>query len=157
MAGRYSGTAPTGAESAAWTRVMVAMEDASPASLRREWSDACPCEVRITSDDLAVRDVDVFFTDVLNVTEGSQHRELSWEDLRVENGVFGGVSREGGMGKVTAFFLGCSPAPVIRKWAASSAGTVSREPSERNDQRSSPDCLGQEEGGSARRDFDCVP
>ena len=95
MAGRYSGTTPTATGSATWTGVMVGMEAPAPApaSLRRERPDVFLGEARITIDDLAAPDVDVSFTNVHNVTEGTRHRDLSWRGLRVENALFGEVSR----------------------------------------------------------------
>ncbi len=94
MAGRYSGTTPTGAGSATWKGVMVGMEDLASASLRRERPDVFLGDARITVDDLAAPDVDVSFTNIHNVTEGTRHRDMGWEDLRVEDGLFGRLSRE---------------------------------------------------------------
>ena len=96
MAGSYSGTAPAGVGSAAWTGVMVGMEDLDTVSLRRERPDVFLGDARIVIDDLAVPDVDVSFTNIHNVTEGTRHRDVRWEDLRIEKGLFGSVSRESG-------------------------------------------------------------
>ena len=45
---------------------------------------------RITIEDLAAPDVDVSFTDIHNVTAGTRRRDMSWEGLSVENGLFAG-------------------------------------------------------------------
>jgi len=95
--GVYPGTPPTGMGSATWTGVMVGME--SPRfdneSAARAWANAGPPDVylddaRIRIDDLATPDVDVSFTHIHNVTEGTRHRDMSWEGLSVENGLFAG-------------------------------------------------------------------
>lgn len=96
MAGSYSGTTPAGVGSATWTGVMVGMEDPASASLQRERPDVILGDARIVIDDLAAADVDVLFTDVHNVTEGTQRRDMGWDDLPLEDGLFGRVSRESG-------------------------------------------------------------
>ena len=112
MAGRYSGTTPAGAGSATWTGVMVGMEDPASASLRRERPDVFLGDARITIDDLAAPDVDVSFTNVHNVTEGTRHRDMGWEDLRVEDGLFGTVAREGnGEGEGYDYLVGMFTGP----------------------------------------------
>ena len=94
--GAYPGTTPTGPGSATWTGVMVGME--SPIfdneAAARAWANAGQPDVylgdaRIRIDDLAAPDVDVSFTNIHNVTEGSRHRDMSWEGLSVDNGLFG--------------------------------------------------------------------
>ncbi|MCY4003423.1 MAG: hypothetical protein OXF33_06940 [Rhodospirillales bacterium] len=95
MAGRYPGTTPTGAGSASWTGVMVGMEDLASASLRRELPVVFLGDARITIDDLAAPDVDVAFTNIHNVTEGTRRRDMRWEDLRLQDGLFGRVVPEG--------------------------------------------------------------
>ena len=94
MAGRYAGTTPSGARSATWTGVMVGMEDLTSTALQRERPDVLLGEARIVIDDLAAPDVDVSFTDIHNVIEGTRRRDMSWEDLPLKDGLFGRVSRE---------------------------------------------------------------
>ena len=94
MAGSYSGTTPTGVGSATWTGVMVGMEDLASASLQRERPDVFLGDARVVIDDLSAPVVDVLFTNIHNVTEATRHRDMSWEDLPLEDGLFGGVSRE---------------------------------------------------------------
>ena len=96
LAGSYSGTTPAGVGPATWTGVMVGMEDPASASLQRERPDVILGDARIVIDDLAAADVDVLFTDVHNVTEGTQRRDMGWDDLPLEDGLFGRVSRESG-------------------------------------------------------------
>ncbi len=96
MAGSYSGTTPTGAGSATWTGIMVGMADLTPEALRDQAPDVFLGDARVTIDDLAAPDVDVAFTGIHNVTEGTRHRDMHWEDLPVEDGLFGRVSRESG-------------------------------------------------------------
>ena len=98
MAGRYSGTTPGGAGSATWTGIMVGMEDLAPDLLQRGLPDVFLGDARVTIDDLAAPDADVAFTGVRNVTEGTRHRDMHWEDLPIEDGLFGSVSRESGEG-----------------------------------------------------------
>ena len=95
--GVYPGTTPTGMGSATWTDVMVAMEsprfDNHPAALA--WANEGQPGVylgdaRIRIDDLAAPQVDVSFTNIHNVTEGTRHRDMSWEGRSVENGLFAG-------------------------------------------------------------------
>ena len=100
MAGSGSGTAPAGVGPAAWTGVMVGMEspesgsDKALASLR-SGPDVFLGDARITIDDLAAPDVDVSFTGIYNVTEGTPHDDMSWENLRVQDdGLFGALGGE---------------------------------------------------------------
>ena len=107
--GAYSGTTPTGLGSATWTGVMVGMEDPEsiPIGLLTN-PDVYLGDARIVIDDLSAPDVDVFFTNIHNVTSSDesiiygagglpfaraprdeQHPDMSWEDLSVENGLFG--------------------------------------------------------------------
>jgi len=101
MAGRYSESTPTGRGSATWTGVMVGME--TPAyitglTLDHDWQtpgaqpDVYLGDARIVIDDLAAPYVDVSFTNIHNVTEVTKHRDLTWENLRVEDGVEAGSS-----------------------------------------------------------------
>ena len=98
MAGRDSGTTPAGVGSATWTGVMVGMESPDPGSdkaldLIRSGPDVFLGDAWITIDDLAAPDVDVSFTNIYNVTEGTPHDEMSWEHLRVQDGgLFGGLT-----------------------------------------------------------------
>ena len=46
-------------------------------------------DARIEIDDLSAADVDVSFTNIHNVTDGTRKRDMSWEDLSVEDGLFG--------------------------------------------------------------------
>ena len=128
MAGSYPGTTPTGIGSATWMGLMVGMEDLDSASLERERPDVFLGDANIVIGDLAAPAVDVSFTNIHNVTEGTRHRDMGWQDLALEDGLFGAVSQENG-GERYDYLSGCSPAPRIRRWAAGSAGTVSREPS----------------------------
>ena len=95
-AGAYSGKTPTGTGPATWTGVMVGMD--SPESGSDEASvllgsgqpDVFLGDARITIDDLADPDADVFFTGIHNVTEGTSHDDMSWENLGVQDdGLFG--------------------------------------------------------------------
>ena len=95
--GVYPGTTPTGMGPATWTGVMVGMESpifeneaAALAWLNEGQPDVYLGDARIMIDDLAIPDVDVSFTNIHNVTEGIRHRDMSWEGLSVENGLFGG-------------------------------------------------------------------
>ena len=95
-AGGYSGTTPTGMGSATWTGVMIGMESPEPGSdeastlLRMGWPDVFLGDARITIDDLAVPDANVFFTGIRNVTEGTSHDDMSWENLGIQDdGLFG--------------------------------------------------------------------
>ena len=94
MDGRYSGTTPTGTGSATWTGVMVGMEDLAPTALRRARPDVLLGDATITIDDLADPNVDVFFTNIHNVTEATRQRDMRWEDLPLKNGLFGKSSPE---------------------------------------------------------------
>ena len=92
--GRYSETTPTGVGSATWTGVMVGMESPEPgsdAALALLWNrpNVFLGDARITIDNLAAPDVDVSFTNIHNVTEGTRHRDMTWEGLSVEDGLFG--------------------------------------------------------------------
>ena len=107
--GAYSGTTPTGLGSATWTGVMYGMEDPESTAfglLRNP--DVYLGDARIVIEDLSAPDVDVFFTNIHNVTSSDesiiygagglpfaraprdeQHPDMSWEDLSVESGLFG--------------------------------------------------------------------
>lgn len=107
--GVYPGTSPTGMGSAAWTGVMVGMEspsfwgdvvdiDGMPSveydgAAAAAWANEGPPDVylgdaRIEIDNLSAPDVDVSFTNIHNVTQGTPHRDMIWEGLSVENGLF---------------------------------------------------------------------
>ena len=97
--GVYPGTSPAGMGSATWTGVMVGMESpefgeheaaAALAWAREGRPDVYLGDARISIEDLAAPDVDVSFTGIRNVTEGTRHRDMSWEGLSVVNGLFGG-------------------------------------------------------------------
>ena len=94
MDGRYSGTTPTGRGSATWTGVMVGMEDLASTALRRARPDVLLGDATITIDDLADPDVDVLFTNIHNVTGATRQHDMSWEDLPLEDGLFGEFSLE---------------------------------------------------------------
>lgn len=94
--GVYPGTTPTGTGSATWKGVMVGMESpklANEAAVTAWLNNGQPRvylgDARIVIGDLAAPDVDVSFTNIRNVTEGTRHRDMSWEGLSVENGLFG--------------------------------------------------------------------
>ena len=106
--GVYPGTTPAGMGSATWTGVMVGMEsprfdepapdepapgepDPVLAWVNAGQPDVYLGEARIRIDDLAAPDVDVSFINIHNVTEGTRHRDMSWEGLSVENGLFGSI------------------------------------------------------------------
>lgn len=93
MAGSYSGTTPTGTGSATWTGIMVGMEDLAPGTLRRGRPDVFLGDARVAIGDLAAPNVDITFTGVHNVTEGTRHRDMHWKGLRIESGLFGSASR----------------------------------------------------------------
>lgn len=91
--GAYSGTSPSGTGSATWSGVMVGMEavdsyidDVVPASAPDP--DVFLGDARIVIEDLATPDVDVSFTNISNVTEGTGHPDMSWENLPVDDGLF---------------------------------------------------------------------
>ena len=114
---------------------MVGMESPDPGSdkaldLIRSGPDVFLGDARITIDDLTAPDVDVSFTNIYNVTEGTPHDEMSWEHLRVQDGgLFGGLTgRRDGNEYLAGMFTG----PGIRKWVANSGETESWEPSARN-------------------------
>ena len=95
--GVYPGTTPTGMGSATWKGVVVGMEspklenEAAVVAWANEGQpDVYLGDARITIKDLAAPDVDVSFTNIHNVTEGTRHREMSWEGLSVKDGLFGG-------------------------------------------------------------------
>ena len=102
MAGSGSGTAPAGVVGpATWTGVMVGMESPESGSdkalaLLRSGPDVFLGDARIMiDDDLAAPDVDVSFTGIYNVTEGTPHDDVSWENLRVQDdGLFGALAGE---------------------------------------------------------------
>ena len=96
MAGSYSGTAPTGTGSTTWSGIMIGMEDLAPDLLQRERPAVFLGNARVTIEDLAAPDADVSFTGIHNVTEGTRHRDMHWEDLPIEDGLFGSVSSESG-------------------------------------------------------------
>ena len=100
MSGRYSGTNPAGTGSATWTGVMVGMESpeyatAEATALLRERPDVFLGEARLVIDDLAAPDVDVSFTGIRNVTQGTSQPAMTWENLRVVDGLFGSGSEDG--------------------------------------------------------------
>ena len=108
MAGGYSETTPAGAGSATWTGVVVGMESgergrATAAAVRSGQPDVFLGDAHITIDDLAAPDVDVSLVNLYNVTEGARHGDITWEDLRVENGLFGEGTSEG---YITGMFTG---------------------------------------------------
>ena len=108
MAGGYSETTPTGVGSATWTGVMVGMESeergrATASAVRSGQPDVFLGDAQITIDDLAAPDVDVSFVNLHNVTEGTRHRDITWEGLRVEDGLFGDGNSEG---YITGMFTG---------------------------------------------------
>ncbi len=95
-AGDYSGTTPTGTGSAKWTGVMVGMETPEPGSDEASalLGSGRPVvflgDARIMIDDLSAPDADVSFTNIHNVTDGTSHDDMSWENLRVQDdGLFG--------------------------------------------------------------------
>ena len=100
MAGSYSETTPAGVGSATWTGVMVGMESgergtATASAVRSGQPDVFLGDARITIGDLAAPDVDVSFVNLHNVTEGTPHRDIAWEGLPVEDGLFGDGNSEG--------------------------------------------------------------
>ena len=101
-AGIYSGTTPTGTGSATWTGVMVGMESPKPGSdeasalLRSGRPDVFLGDARITIDDLTDPDADISFTGIHNVTEGTSHDDMTWQNLRVQDdGLFGKPAGDG--------------------------------------------------------------
>ena len=94
--GAYPGTTPTGMGSATWTGVMIGMEasefDAAGQAAVPAWVHEGPdvylgdAQVRI--GDLVAPDVDVSFTSIHNVTEGTGRPDMRWEGLPVTNGLF---------------------------------------------------------------------
>ena len=97
--GRYSGSNPAGPGSATWTGVMIGMESpeqgtAEAAALLRERPDVFLGDARIEIDDLDAPDVDVSFTNIRNVTAGTRRPAMTWENLRVVDGLFGSYAGE---------------------------------------------------------------
>ena len=103
--GRYSESTPTGVGSAVWKGVMVGMEyvhiydreydgpyAASDLLSPGGHPDAYFGDAQIMIDDLAAPEVDVAFTNIHNVTDGTRHDDMRWDDLRVEDGLFGSGS-----------------------------------------------------------------
>ena len=108
MTGGYSETTPTGVGLATWTGVVVGMESgergtATASAVRSGQPDVFLGDAQITIDDLAAPDVDVSFINLYNVTEGTWHRDIAWEGLRVEDGLFGDGNSEG---YITGMFTG---------------------------------------------------
>ena len=96
--GDYPESTPAGMGSATWTGVMVGMESptfgeheaaAALAWVREGRPDVYLGDARIAIQDLAAPDVDVSFTGIRNLTQGTRHRDLSWKGLSVEKGLFG--------------------------------------------------------------------
>ena len=94
--GVYPGTTPTGMGSATWAGVMVGMEApkleseaAALAWVKEGQPDVYLGDALIMIEDLAAPDVDVSFTNIHNVTEGTPRDDMIWEGLSVENGLFG--------------------------------------------------------------------
>ena len=82
--------------SATWTGVMVGMESPEPGSEAasaplRNSPDVFLGDARITIDNLAAPDVDVSFTNIHNVSEGTRHGDMTWENIPVEDGLFGSI------------------------------------------------------------------
>ncbi|MCY4439623.1 MAG: hypothetical protein OXE53_05380 [Deltaproteobacteria bacterium] len=110
VTGRYSESTPTGVGSATWTGVMVGMRSPvyphypgdphypgypgtdliRPLPTPVAQPDAYVGDARIMIDNLACPnvEVDVSFTNLHNVTEGAKHRDMTWENLRVKDGLF---------------------------------------------------------------------
>ena len=98
VTGRYSGSTPTGVGSATWTGLMVGMRSPvypgtdiiRPLPTPVAQPDAYVGDARIMIDNLASPnvDVDVSFTNLHNVTEGAKHRDMTWENVRVKDGLF---------------------------------------------------------------------
>ena len=97
MAGRYSAMNPSGIGSATWAGVMVGMESPEYGTpehraLLQGQPDVFLGDARIAIQDLAAPDVDVSFTNIHNVTEGTRRPDMTWEDLSLEDGLFGSAS-----------------------------------------------------------------
>ena len=99
VAGNDSGTPPTGMGSARWTGVMVGMESPEPSSAAHSallgggQPDVFLGEAGITIDDLSDPDVDVSFTNIHNVTQGTRRSDMTWENLHLQDdGLFGGLT-----------------------------------------------------------------
>ena len=75
---------------------MVGTEDLAPDLLQPGRPDVFLGNARVTIEDLAAPDANVSFTGIHNVTEGTRHRDMHWEDLPIEDGLFGWVFRESG-------------------------------------------------------------
>ena len=89
ITGRYSESTPAGVGSATWTGVMVGMARAYAFDAPVAQPDVYLGDARITIDNLAAPDVNVSFTNIHNVTDGTRHPDMTWKNLRVRNGVFG--------------------------------------------------------------------
>ena len=101
VAGNEGGTPPTGMGSATWTGVMVGMESPEPSSAAHSallgggQPDVFLGEAGITIDDLSNPDVDVSFTSIHNVTQGTRRNDMTWENLHLQDdGLFGGLTGE---------------------------------------------------------------
>ena len=114
--GAYSATNPTGLGSATWTGVMVGMESpdfGTPeyAALVREQPDVFLGDAQIRIDDFSAPDVDVSFTNIHNVTEGTPQPAMTWEDLSVENGLFGELGEPDSLGDHDEYIVGMFTGP----------------------------------------------
>ena len=76
---------------------------ATAAAVQSGQPDVFLGDAHITIDDLAAPDVDVSLVNLYNVTEGARHRDITWEGLRVEDGLFGEGTSEG---YITGMFTG---------------------------------------------------
>ena len=132
MAGRYAGTTPAGMGSATWTGVMVGMEDLPAALPGSERADVFLGDARITIDDLSAPPW--MCPSPTSTTSPREPGALTGAGTAF-------VSRTAcsarflllrPTGSATITSPACSPAPDIRKWAASFTATVSRGPLARN-------------------------
>lgn len=103
--GAYSGTTPGGRGSATWTGVMVAGEDIKTDTGSPE-SDLFFGDAQVRIDNLAAPDVDVSLTNIHNVTGKTTRPGMTWQNLPVEDGLFGrGSGRYDENGNLTGDYI----------------------------------------------------
>lgn len=99
--GNDSGSNPTGTGSATWNGVMSGVKRTSVEA--RYIAEDLQGDATVRIDDLAVPDVDVTFTNIKNLVDGSDVADMSWGDLVVSGGSF-----EAADGSIEGVFYGAT-------------------------------------------------